>query len=320
MDRNTENELLLLHNRIRKFSESLIKDERLIYKDAGIDIPVRYIRVLHILDHAVKPLSISEIAKSIDRTHSDIHYISIGLYKEGLVVNVKDKSDNRRRLIKLSDKGIKTVNKIKPIWKATIEATSEWITDLAPEFLISMNSLHESLAKQSFYQRIQQKLKQNFESTIQLSTFKKLPREEELILAFYENWSREFLPVPELRNALENISRNIIKQGGEVFFAQEQEETIGLATIQRLSFERSQLLFIYVLPRSRRKYVGNRLMKECISFAERIGCKQIICHTNKMLVPMEHLLAKYDFEFSRLAQKNYASYDNLQHTMVLKIK
>lgn len=320
MDNSSDRELLLFRNRIRRFSENLIKDENRIYKEFGIDIPIRNIRVLNVLDSAGKPLSITEVANAIDRTHPDIHYISLALYKKGLIKNVKDRQDHRKRLITLSPKGLELVEKMKPIWQATIEATAEWIYSQAPDFLNYLKSLEQSLASESYFDKILKRLKVNYEQNIDISTFKKSRSEEEDIANFYNRWASEFRPVKELEQILNQIKTNIINRGGQVFFGSIDNTVEGISVLQRLSFDRIQLLFLYVLPDARRKHIASKLMKETIKFSSQIGCKQILCYTNKILVPINVLLDSFGFEPSSLVQKNYLPYENLPHTMILNLR
>ena len=319
MEIQPENEYLLFRNRIRRFTERLLQDENKVYKDLGIKIPIRWMRVMHILDIAEEPLSITEIARSLNRTHPDIHHITMHLLKEKLIKNIVDRKDHRRRLVSLTAKGEEEVSKLKPVWEATEDATANWIFDLAPEFLIYLQSLEDSLTQKSYHQRIIEKIKENTAQKISINNYKKLESEDRIIQQFFQNWEKEFHPVPSLNSILVNIRSSIINKGGQVFFAFDKDTCVGLVVLQRISFDLLQLLFMYVLPSARRKYIGNKLVKESISFAKDIGCKTIIAHINRMLVPVDGLLRENKFELSREINKNYLPYQNLPHTMVLKI-
>ena len=319
MEPHIEKEYLLFRNRIRRFAERLQVDENKAYRELGIKTPIRWMRVLHVLDSADIPLGITEIARQINRTHPDIHHITVQLSHEGLVKNVLDPNDQRRRLVTLTGKGKQLVQQLKPIWEATQDATTQWIFEQAPEFMIYLNSLEDSLNQRSYHDRIMDKIKENAAKNIIIKTFKKLPEEEKQIMQFYTDWQQSYQVIPELGNTLNNIRATIIKQGGQVFFAYEQDECVGLCVLKRLSYDIAQLLFIYVVPSARRRHVGSVLMESAVSFAKEIGCKQMITHIHRILVPVDQLLRQFHFALTRRLNKNYPPFQHLPHTMLLKL-
>ncbi len=320
MEPQPEKEYLLFRNRIRRFVERLQRDESKMYRDLGITTPIRWMRVLHVLDEAQRPLGITEIAIRLDRTHPDIHQITIQLGKEGLIRSYIDTNDQRRRLVTISSQGEELINQLMPIWDATEEATSQWVFEQAPEFMIYLNALEDSLSRRSYYHRILDKIKEKAADNIVISPFQKYPDREPLILNFFNEWQKSFHPVAKLEASLSTIRTTIFNRSAEVFFAHSNGECVGLCVLQRLSYDILQLLFIYVLPSARRRHVGRLLTQASIDYAKDIGCKIIIAHIHRILVPVDQLLRQHNFEQSRHLNKNYIPFENLPHTMVLKLK
>lgn len=319
MEPQSEKEYLLFRNRIRRFAERLQRDESKMYRDLGITTPIRWMRVLHILDEAQIPLGITEIATKLDRSHPDIHHITIQLGKEGLIKSQIDKNDQRKRLVTITSQGEELINRLKPIWEATGEATSQWIFEQAPEFMIYLNALEDSLSRQSYHDRILDKIKENAANNIVINSFQKYPDGVPLILKFFDEWQNSYHPVLELEASLSTIQPAIVNRSSEVFFAHDHDQCVGLCVVQRLSYDILQLLFIYVRPTARRRHVGKVLMQATIDYAKDIGCKIIIAHIHRILVPVDQLLRQHKFELSRQLNKNYIPFENLPHTMVLKL-
>lgn len=117
--------ILALATRLQRLSDMMRKDGLQIYKDHGIAFEPKWFPVIYTLHH--KPLlGVVEIATEIGYTHPSTISLLKELEKEKLVRSKKDKTDERKRLIQLTEKGQSLVEQMKPVW----ELISKAITDL----------------------------------------------------------------------------------------------------------------------------------------------------------------------------------------------
>lgn len=143
--------LLAISTRLQRLSERLRKDGALIYKACGIDFEPKWFPVIYTLHH--KPLlSIVEIASEIGYTHPSTISLLKELEKEKLIRSRKDKVDERKRLIQLTEKGKALIEEMKPVWKIMTAAISEF-TDTRNNLMKAIIEAEEQLDQQSFLQR-----------------------------------------------------------------------------------------------------------------------------------------------------------------------
>jgi DNA-binding MarR family transcriptional regulator len=146
-----ESGLLAISTRLQRLSEQLRKDGALIYKAHGIVFEPKWFPVIYTLHH--KPvLSVVELAAEIGYTHPSTISLLKELEKEKLIKSLKDKLDERKRLLKLSDKGKALVEQMQPIWQIMVAAIAE-ITDTRNNLMNAIMEVEQRLKEKSFLER-----------------------------------------------------------------------------------------------------------------------------------------------------------------------
>jgi len=146
-----ESVLLASSTRLQRLADSLRKDGALIYRSYGIDFEPKWFPVIYTLHH--KPLSsVVEIAAEIGYTHPSTISLLKELEKEKLIRSRKDKIDERKRLLQLTEKGKALVEQMKPVWKIMTTAIAE-ITDTRNNLMKAIMEVEDQLDRQSFLQR-----------------------------------------------------------------------------------------------------------------------------------------------------------------------
>lgn len=146
-----ESGILALSTRLQRLSEQLRKDGALIYKEFGIDFEPKWFPVIFTLHHK-KILSVVEIANEIGYSHPSTISLLKELEKQKMIISKKDKSDERKRLIELSPKGLDLIEKMKPVWELISTILGE-IADNNNHLLRAIEEAEEKLTAQSFLQR-----------------------------------------------------------------------------------------------------------------------------------------------------------------------
>src|ERR1700754_1621265 len=143
--------LLAISTRLQRLSEQLRKDGALIYKDNGIYFEPKWFPVIYTL-HLKPVLSVVELAAEIGYTHPSTISLLKELEKEKLIKSLKDKQDERKRLLKLSDKGKALVEQMQPVWQIMVAAIAD-ITDTRNNLMKAITEVEHRLTEKSFLER-----------------------------------------------------------------------------------------------------------------------------------------------------------------------
>lgn len=143
---------------LHELLERLDGDIGRIYTDREIKgLKPTYVRELLTL-HARGPLTITELATAIGRTHSALSQKVSGMRAAGLVRTVPG-SDARSKRVTLTAKSKKLVELLVSEWQATEAALAELESELPYPMSQVVRDIEEALARKSFHDRIAEKLR-----------------------------------------------------------------------------------------------------------------------------------------------------------------
>jgi DNA-binding MarR family transcriptional regulator len=143
--------ILAISTRLQRLSEQLRKDGVLIYKDCGIDFEPKWFPVIYTLYR--KPgLGVVELAAEIGYAHPSTISLLKELEKEKLILSRKDRQDERKRILRLTDKGKQLVQEMEPVWKIMTE-TIEEITNTRNNLMKAIIEVEARLREKSFFER-----------------------------------------------------------------------------------------------------------------------------------------------------------------------
>lgn len=145
--------ILALSTRMQRLSDQIRKDGLLIYKARGIDFEPKWFPVIYTL-HMKSTMSVVEIAAEIGYSHPSTISLLKELEKLKLIRSKKDKTDERKRLLVLTEKGEALVLQMQPVWNVMIEALNS-LTDTTNNLMKAIEEVEEKMEQQSFYQRAQ---------------------------------------------------------------------------------------------------------------------------------------------------------------------
>lgn len=146
--------ILAIATRLQRLSDQLRKDGQLIYKAHGIDFEPKWFPVVYTL-HQKPVLSVVEIAAEIGYSHPSTISLLKELEKQKLVRSKKDKTDERKRLILLTDKGKDLVLRMQPVWEKMSTALAA-LTDTPNNLMKAIEEVEANLKVQRFFEREQQ--------------------------------------------------------------------------------------------------------------------------------------------------------------------
>ena len=142
--------------RLLRLSDAIRKDGVLVYKEFGIDFEPKWFPVIYTL-HCKPLLSVVEIASEIGYTHPSTISLLKELEKQRLIRSRRDKVDERKRLLQLTEKGKALVERVQPVWKVMTAAIAGF-TDTRNNLLKAIVEVEDQLDRQSFLQRAREKI------------------------------------------------------------------------------------------------------------------------------------------------------------------
>jgi DNA-binding MarR family transcriptional regulator len=146
-----ESGILAIATRMQRLSEQMRKDALLIYKAHGIDFEPKWFPVMYTL-HFNPVLSIVEVASEIGYSHPSTIILLKELEKLKFIRSSKDKADERKRLVQLTEKGKQLIEQMRPAWEIMISAATE-LTNTQNNLMKALDEVEQQMEIQSFYQR-----------------------------------------------------------------------------------------------------------------------------------------------------------------------
>ena len=143
--------LLAISTRLQRLSDQIRKDGLMIYKAFGIDFQPKWFPVLYTL-HKKSIMSVVSLSEEIGYAHPSTISLLKELEKEKLIRSTKDKTDTRKRLVALTDKGKELLSTMEPVWEVIVKATAE-ITNTENNLMKAINEVEATLKEKSFLHR-----------------------------------------------------------------------------------------------------------------------------------------------------------------------
>jgi DNA-binding MarR family transcriptional regulator len=143
--------LLAIATRLQRLADQFRKDGVLIYKARGIAFEPKWFPVIYTLHH--KPgISVMELAAEIGYAHPSTITLLKELEKEKLIKSKRDRNDERKRHLSLTEKGALLVGRMQPTWKVMTAATAA-LTDTQNNLLKAIEEVEAKFRERSFLER-----------------------------------------------------------------------------------------------------------------------------------------------------------------------
>ena len=149
-----ESGILAVATRLQRLSDQLRKEGQLIYKANGIDFEPKWFPVIYTL-HLKPVLSVTEIATEIGYSHPSTISLLKELEKQKLIRSKKDRTDERKRLLLLTEKGKTLIAQMQPVWKKMAAALAD-LTNTKHNLMKAIEEVEQQMKVSGFLERTQQ--------------------------------------------------------------------------------------------------------------------------------------------------------------------
>ena len=142
---------------MRLVQQAMDADIARIYIDADIGglKPSFVMELLRL--HALGPMTIAELAESVQRTHSAISQKVAAMREAGLVTTASG-TDGRSKLVTLTDKSREVIALLAAEWRATEAALADLEAELPYPLSKAIADVEAALRRRSFHDRLTEKL------------------------------------------------------------------------------------------------------------------------------------------------------------------
>ncbi|MFY0631082.1 MAG: bifunctional helix-turn-helix transcriptional regulator/GNAT family N-acetyltransferase [Flavobacteriaceae bacterium] len=309
MDKFIEFKELGFGSRMKRLSDTLMRDVKRVYKSLYIDFDPSLFPIFKTINDEGL-VCIGDITNVLQISQPAVTQFTNTLLKKGLINISSDEFDKRKKLISLSKQGKELVKKLKPVWEIMQEELSKFIDREPTSFMDHIKRTEKRQEENSLYNRIMARIRDKVEI---------IPYSTQHSKAFYDlniEWLENYFYVESHdKEVLENPQSYILDNGGHIFFAKFNDQIVGTVALinEKECYELSKMA---VSPNYRGLKIGLRMMDYCIEFSKQQNWKKIMLYSNRTLAPAINLYRKVGFEEVELEKDVY--YERADIKMVLE--
>jgi len=281
-------------SRLKTLSDQLMNDVAKIYKEHHIDFEPRWFPFFQMLLRQTD-LSIGQMAHEINQSHTAVVQEINTLDRKGLVSTKKDKKDNRKRLVSLTNKGRAMSEELIDVWKDIHLAAEKLLNESSPEFLPMLSKLEDALSEMSMFSRVKEMMMQTAIRNLEFVELNSMYEKE--FKKLNEDWLEDHLEITSHdRKILTDPYKQIIQKGGKVFILVSKGKVVGTYTLQNGNKEYCELSKFTIKEEYRGWKIGELMLEHAINNAKILGFESILLFTHPALKKATRLYKKRGFK------------------------
>lgn len=142
--------------RLRRLSERIDRDANRVYASLGLEFEQRWMGTLNQL-HLNGNMSVNEVAAALGISHPSVSQTRRSLLDVGLIAELPDPDDARRRTLALTVAGKSLVARLLPVW-AALDVAALALNAEAGDLVSGLTKLDRALNQQSLFERVSAEL------------------------------------------------------------------------------------------------------------------------------------------------------------------
>jgi len=287
---------IALGTRMRMLSESIMEDAKGVYAMYDVALKPKWFPVFYVLSKNEEK-SITAIAKEIGHSHPSVSKTIREMVKAGVAIEQKDKSDGRRNMLKLTEKGQDLALKIEDQYTDIDSAVGEALDQATHNIWKAMEELECLLAEKSMFERVRKAKKTRESKKVKIVNYD--AKYKQFFYDVNEEWIKQYFEMEEAdHKALDNPKEYILDNGGAILVALYENEPVGVCALIKMDHPEYgyELAKMGVLPKAHGKGIGWLLGKASAEKAKEMGAKKIYLESNTVLTPAISLYYKLGFK------------------------
>ncbi len=284
---------LALGSRLKRLSERISSEVASIYEQQGINFEPRWFPVFHYIG-CQHEASIVEIAKAIGVTHPAVNQIARELLSIGLIDEVVDSDDKRKRLLSLTSKGRKLYADLAQTWRIIRISVGEAVEESGHDLVAALEALENVLNKKALASRFNQNDRLLHTAKIEVIDFD--PVYSDHFRRLNEAWIRKFFSIEPSDTEILSAPKEIVLDGGNVFFARIGDKIAGTCALVKVDKTTFELAKMAVSDEFQGLGIGRKLLYASIEWARKAKAKTVTLETNTKLATAVKLYKKAGFK------------------------
>lgn len=306
--------LLALGSRLRRLSDRIMASGADVYRASDVDFEPRWFPVYRLLvDQG--PTTVGDCARALGLTHSAVSQTARAMTKAGVVQSRRDSTDERRRLLELSEKGAALLPRLHALWADIEAAARDAAAYSGVDVLAALEGMEQALAVQSLSERVFAHQRTRMLGDVEILDFD--PEYREYFRTLNLEWLEKYFVVEPVDRAVLWNPESIVEAGGAILFARVDDEIVGTCALQQ-DDGKWELTKMAVTESHQGRQIGRKLLLAAIERAREMGVEQLFLVTNSSLSAAVTLYRKTGFRVTQCGP--HPKYERGDLTMELTLE
>jgi DNA-binding MarR family transcriptional regulator/N-acetylglutamate synthase-like GNAT family acetyltransferase len=279
--------------RLKRLGERLSLDVARIYKSKNLEFEPKWFTTMYAL-YKNGEMSVQTLAHSLGFTHPAIIQFVNQMKKKHFVETKQGENDKRVNLVSLTQKGKETFEKVRPLLTDIEEVTAEVMSSTGLDILLLLDKIEETLDAKSIFDRISERIKEHEMKEIKIANYEKKYAGD--FKRLNEEWLNKYFSVEPEDEKILSDPEEILKNGGEIFFAVYNNEVAGTCAAIKMDKNSFELAKMAVTEKYKGKQIGKKLALTVIGFAVSKNAKLVFLETSNKLSAAIGLYKQLGFE------------------------
>jgi DNA-binding MarR family transcriptional regulator/predicted GNAT family acetyltransferase len=281
-------------SRLRGLSDMITNDAAKVYQLYDIDMQPRWWPVFYMLTEKDEN-SITAIAREIGQTHASVSQVVREMVKNGFVTERRDKDDQRKNFVSLTEKGKDAAVKLQQQHEDVSAAIDKAFSESQYDLWKAIEEWEYLLEQKSLLRRVEEEKKKREGGQVNIIDY--TPEYKKPFKDLNEEWITLHFKMEESdHKALDHPEEYIIDKGGHIFIALYDGEAVGACALIKMDDKKFELAKMAVSPKAKGKGIGTLLGVACIEKAKELGADTVFLESNTKLKPAISLYRKLGFE------------------------
>ena len=144
---------LIIASRLKRMSDYIMRAGEEFYRSNGIEFEPKWFPLYYLLSQETT-LGIMDIAQKLNVSHPAVIQLAKELEKKGWIISTKSKDDARKRLLKLSKKGLNLLPQLQLIWDDIKEVNRQAVEAQSTNILTALEEMEAFFASKTYNERM----------------------------------------------------------------------------------------------------------------------------------------------------------------------
>lgn len=272
---------LVLGTRLKRLSDKFLMEIAKIYDALDLDFEISWFPIFYLLSER-RELTVTEISKELEITHSAVSQLLTTLQKRGLVELQHHDIDKRKRVVRFTKDGVRLLKKVKPVWESIRRVFMQMLSEgeYSKVLLQGLKEIEEKVRKNDIKEMILRDIELSSSGTPNIVEYEE--KYQQQYKQFLLEWIMQYDEIETAdMDLLINPEEIITQNKGNIRLAEINNRIVGTIVTKNKDNESAEILFLLVDEDWQNRKIGKSLLEEIILFYKAQSAKRILVSVNK---------------------------------------